>query len=305
MCFFEIQHLQNNRSGFHDEYKSGKRNQEGSLRQNHRSRQSGAQRQRSGISHEDLRRMMVENQETDAPPGHGSAVDRTGFRCEPDAHRRKEQGYNSGDPGAQAVQSVGQIHAVGHGHHDEHNKRNVPDAEVHIPVQERNPHIRPQIRHMHDVQGQEHREQDLQQQFLIGPETQVMLLRHLDEIIQKSDQPEQCAGNDDDHHVHHVAAAEGTPCQTCHCDAAVQRNAAHCRRSLFRKVGLRPLFPDVLSELLLLQDRNLNPGEYSRCCHTDDQCDQNCDQICHFHTTVTPSVLTLLLCAVSCNIRTG
>ena len=224
-------HLQDDRNPFDHEDATDKRQQQFLLDHHRYGRNGAPQRQRTHVTHEDLRRVRVIPEETDTRAHHRSTEDGHfadhRHAVEPQVvgednvaadvgKHGKRGGGNDGAADRQAIQAVSQVHRVArknnHQRHedDEGQKRQQP--QVGYPAEFRDREIRPValekrdhqvsrivclLLHCDQCNGNRHADQYLQTHLLTRRQAQVAPPRHLHVII---GEPNGAEGNCRAHH---------------------------------------------------------------------------------------------------------
>ena len=241
--------------------------------------QRAAQRQRSRIAHEDLRRMTIEPKKAEPRADHRQANDRQLARARDVGHlkiagraevareighRREHRGDDQRAANRQSVEAVGEIHGVraaddGGGRQDE-SYHNSHRSRGHRILHKRHHHFRDQllrVRIAPEIERDENSQSALNPQLDVRRRALVALLRDLGVIVVEAQAREDEHRDQRERHMR----APLSPEQRRHIHHPDHENAAHRRRAALRMAPTEParllrLVYVVLAELQALEPRD-------------------------------------------------
>ena len=167
-------------------------------------------------------------------------------------HRRINSRRDRGSSRSQAIQPVRKIDGVRRSDDDKKHQPMEPEPQIPGDIQPGNPQLRPPAQKAGNDPGKRHGDQDLSQQFFLGPQTQISFQNHLDIIVHKAQRP---AGQGNKQHQP-GRRRRGVDDRHRHADSGQNQQTAHRRRSRLGLVRRRSLLPDHLAELQPVQQGN-------------------------------------------------
>ena len=273
----EIADLDHDRKHLGEVDKADDHDKQRHLHDQRQGRRVSAQRQGTGVSHKDLRRIAVEQKKAEQCSDH-CARHRRRRNALLHGRRQEEQGKRDGDGGTEPVQAVRKVHAVVRPEDDKEDRRNIQDAEFkeHAVLQsagEGDQHPASRLRMSVEPDRQKAGGYELHHQLLLHAESLRLLFPDLQVIIEKTD--EAVDHGEDQHRPHQgVLHHEG---QCSRDDRDHDHDAAHGRRSLLLQVGLGTVVPDLLAEFHAVQHRDHNRAKR---CTDHEGYEQRNDGIC-------------------------
>ena len=166
---------------------------------------------------------------------------------------KQKVGYEAGDRRAdgEAVQAVRKVDGVRRPHDDEGRKKHIPPSQVWqdcFEKRDRYAGVEPGF----DVEGDadKQRDGDFRRQPDLSRHPPAVLLGELPVVVDKADQTEPERDHD---HEPDVTHGQVGPEQRGDGDREDDEDAAHRRRTLLGKVGIRPVFPDGLADLEVVE----------------------------------------------------
>ena len=219
------------------------------LEQNRDGTQCAADRERTGVAHEDLSGMRIEPQKSERRAHEGAAKDRqlAGAREIEDAEimrrvraaeqvreDRERTGRDGGQSRGESVQTVGEIHRVRASGDDDGDENDVgPPRQLYEDVLEERQLRGRRLdarrdRHEYEHDAEREAERDLPHQFPARDQTLRLAPHDLEIVVQKPDQAHPQRGNDGDDDV---AAIEPGPQQRRHDGGEDNDQSTHRRRA--------------------------------------------------------------------------
>lgn len=238
---FEGYHLYDDRQARHDIHNAYQQHGQRHFAEHGDARQKSAERHRSGIAHEDLRRVRVVKKERTARAAHRRrkhyhirrSVAVQHVRRHAYAHyRAHEQRIGRRHGRGEPVQPVGQVDRVGKSEEDKNKIHGRERAELYLFGRERHEHRRADGVGKVRVHRHHRGEQELEYYLLHRRKPFVVLVSYLDKIVDEPD--ERVADGDYHYYIRYpvvVPRKEQRSNQRKH-----DRRAAHGRRARFRLV---------------------------------------------------------------------
>ena len=272
----ERRHLHDHRHRLQHEQAADDRQHDLVLHRDRDRAEHAAERQRTGVPHEDRGRRRVEPEKAEARPEHRAAQHRkfTGAGDVVDLEVVGKHGVAGeiGDHGeargrdhdrhdGETVETIGKVHRIARADDDERAESEEEPAEVQHHVLEERNHQRGGERLASEADqriagGQ--RNQQLEQEAGAPGEPGMGLLRHLQIVVIESDdaETERHREHDPDIGIERIGPQHGR-----HHKSRQDHQAAHCRRALFAdEMRLRPVGADRLSLALAQAEVVDDPG---------------------------------------------
>ena len=259
-----VEHLDHDGQGLGHEQASDDERHELGLREHGQAAQRHAQRERSGVAHEDVGRERVEPQEADARARERGGED-GGFQQIGTVRDGRHHDHHDHDRARrQTVQAVGEVHGVAHAHQqDVHEQQVQPgdgdavadgnhrgqDAEVERH-DEGNLHgglyAQPVHGHEHERRGDGHLPHDLR----LRGETERALLHHFRRVVDEAQQTREHGSRQQ-----HERLGRGHADEQRHRDDRDQHDdAAHGGRALLHEVALGAVGAHLLADMARLEE---------------------------------------------------
>jgi len=220
------------------------------MREDRHSRKCSAECERSRISHEDTRRMMIIPQKTYTCTNYCRRKDHQAMICA--VHEHGIEDRRCGDrAGGKPVESIRQIDRVRRTDENEYDENVVEHSDVPHLSEDRHPYARIVSEQAAPDQDGDQGDNNLPQQLLIGAQTEVALFDHLDVVVRKAEQkmPEK----DEECEQCRYRERRKEKCRERHGEH--NHHAAHRRCPAFFLMARRALLPDALPVFQTMQKR--------------------------------------------------